>query len=177
MASPKPHHDNPAPTADSSTTPLDALKASLADSYKSTGEYLDGIKTRLVDYGSEIKHDTSTFFESGLERTKASLQSLKESADKVSDQIDAANKQHYEELEDAMAKLRQNFDDLKTQASDYDAQFNAKVGEVFNQQQQNVEDGWRSAKEHLDALVHPGGEADKKASEKEEAENAHASTA
>ncbi|KAF0697694.1 Aste57867_11665 [Aphanomyces stellatus] len=129
------------------------LQSSLAAAVKSTGEYLDSLKMQLATYGGDVQHSTVDFFASALASASASLEELKASAAKLSSDVSATAKEELVAAQASLAKVGAAFEHLKTQASDYDAKFNAKVADVMHHQRQHVDDGLRYAKERVDALI------------------------
>ncbi|KAF0685563.1 Aste57867_22571 [Aphanomyces stellatus] len=135
-------------------TTLTNLKTSVDTSIKQASDYLDNLKKQIADHDAQFNHNATDFFQASLANATHALEDLKASAQALPSHVEAANKQHLDDVQASLATLSQHFDQLKVQASDYDAKFNAKVADFFNQQRQHIDAALHEAKEHVDALVH-----------------------
>ncbi|CAK4673802.1 hypothetical protein AeMF1_000221 [Aphanomyces euteiches] len=135
-------------------TAFDNFKTSVNASLKSTSDYLDNLKKNIATHDADFNQNASEFFKTTFDNTNHALHELKENTEKLPGQVDAANKQHLEDVKVSLAKLGDQVDQLKTQAGNYDAKFNSDVGHFFNEQKQHIDEHLHQAKEHLDSVFH-----------------------
>ncbi|CAK4462797.1 unnamed protein product [Aphanomyces euteiches] len=136
-------------------TAFDNFKTSVNASLKSTSDYFDNLKKNIATHDADFNQNASEFFKTTFDNANYALHELKENTEKLPGQVDAANKQHLEDVKVSLAKLGDQVDQLKTQAGNYDAKFNSDLpGQVEEANQDHLEEVKASLAKLKDQLEH-----------------------